>query len=394
MHTGGGVAYISPETRFQRRLLAQPDQTFVFASPNTNLVVKISCYPVVAHLKKRSSGQKRLPQKAKQKVRPLRCDESNVTKSNPRDVKSAGNIVIFLNHEKLDCREIPYGSVDVGTMLQQPVLRKPDSTPLCYETPYIRFLVFKSVQSIYTLPSLSHPTRSKYIVDSTLSSPGSPCLAQVIRKMAENIQPPDPERFKWERHTSVIEPSGFRQNVGGVREGDHDADVLEHRRESSPSSGAGTESGDCVAAMLSFWRVIAAAAEDPVPPLPVPATILREQARAGEYFGYILYIMGLRFFGITFFQDMFLRVRCWFSRGAREPQKGRECTFCVGSANGGFAHGPGLLVEVFLAYLSVRSCLPLVNECDRNTRSRCTRGLPIFRTAVAVLNVSPQNTKQ
>ena len=49
--------------------------------------------------------------------------------------------------------------------------------------------------------------------------------------------------------------------------------------------------------MLSFWRVIAAAAEDPVPPLPVSATVLRGQARGGK-FGYILYAMKLLFPGV------------------------------------------------------------------------------------------------
>lgn len=41
---------------------------------------------------------------------------------------------------------------------------------------------------------------------------------QVIRKMALSIQPPDPERFKWEHHTVVMEPkrSLFSQAVSIV----------------------------------------------------------------------------------------------------------------------------------------------------------------------------------
>lgn len=112
-------------------------------------------------------------------------------------------------------------------------------------------------------------------------------LAQVIRKMAASIQPPDPERFKWERHTSVIEPQGFRRKAGSVLEGDKDADALEHRWASSSLSGTGTDSREGSPAYLSFWRVIAAAAEDPVPPLPAPCTVLREQVRYGEL-GYML----------------------------------------------------------------------------------------------------------
>lgn len=130
----------------------------------------------------------------------------------------------------------------------------------------------------------------------TLRSPRLASLAQVIRKMAESIQPPDPERFKWERHTSVIERSGFCRKVGGVWKGGHGPDVLGHHRASSSSRGAGTESGEDASAMLSFWRVIAAAAEDPVPALPVLATVLREQARGGE-FGYIFfYVVEFSFF--------------------------------------------------------------------------------------------------
>lgn len=140
-------------------------------------------------------------------------------------------------------------------------------------------------------PTLVRPTNAPQ------TYPRPALLAQVIRKMAEHIQPPDPERFKWERHTSVIEPSGFRQNVGGVWEGDNDAEVLGHRWASRSWSGAGLETAGGASAMLSFWRVIAAAAEDPVPPLPVSATVLRGQARGGK-FGYILYAMKLLFPGV------------------------------------------------------------------------------------------------
>lgn len=65
-------------------------------------------------------------------------------------------------------------------------------------------------------------------------------------------------------------------------EGDRDAGVLGHRWASSFLGGVGTESGEDASAMTSFWRVIAAAAEDPVPPPPVPATVFREQVRDGD----------------------------------------------------------------------------------------------------------------
>lgn len=103
--------------------------------------------------------------------------------------------------------------------------------------------------------------------------------------MAGNIQPPDPERFKWERHTSVIEPQGFRLKVRGVLDRDNKADALGHlgrRWASSSLSGTETVFGEDASANQSFWRVIATAAEDPVPPLPVPSTIRRQQVRGGE----------------------------------------------------------------------------------------------------------------
>lgn len=179
--------------------------------------------------------------------------------------------------------------------------------------------LFQLVQKL----KLSQPTRYEYIVDYAL--PRLALLAQVIRKMAESIQPPDPERFTWERHTSIIERSGFGQNVGGACKGGHGADVLGHHRASScSSSGAGTESGGDASAMLSFWRVIAAAAEDPVPALPVLATAaLREQARGG---GHKMLRNGLLF------------LRSWFACYVLvQPQRTRNgwsCVFCVGSAEG------------------------------------------------------------
>lgn len=87
----------------------------------------------------------------------------------------------------------------------------------------------------------------------------APRTSQVISKMAEKLQPPDPHRFSWERHTVVVQ-SQDGDSVDSAK--DRDAGG------SATLEGAAKTVGAGGAAMPAFWEVIAAAAEDPVPSLP------------------------------------------------------------------------------------------------------------------------------
>lgn len=98
---------------------------------------------------------------------------------------------------------------------------------------------------------------------------------KVIRKMAVNIQPPDPERFKWERHTAVVRGAGdwssrnpSERGSSALPEGD----------------GSGREvmgALDDADVLQSFWSVIADAAADenmmvPWPSAPSAAGLLQQ----------------------------------------------------------------------------------------------------------------------
>lgn len=93
---------------------------------------------------------------------------------------------------------------------------------------------------------------------------------KVIRKMAAQIETPDPLRFPWELHTMAVEPSAITQpkalNVlAGRQEAAQGGSVA-----SSVSEGATAEMSVVTAAtMRSFWQMVKAAAKDPVPPAPV-----------------------------------------------------------------------------------------------------------------------------
>ncbi|CAN0390220.1 unnamed protein product, partial [Ectocarpus sp. 13 AM-2016] len=122
---------------------------------------------------------------------------------------------------------------------------------------------------------------------------GTPVAEAVIRKMAANIQPPDPKRFKWERHTVVVRPpSGSRSPKEGTemvpppkphRTPPDAADLHQNpprgnsRAKILSPSGGDFDEGDIVSKVAEgsttvvhsqrgFWCVIAtAAAEDPKP---------------------------------------------------------------------------------------------------------------------------------
>ncbi|CAM9231716.1 unnamed protein product [Ectocarpus fasciculatus] len=122
---------------------------------------------------------------------------------------------------------------------------------------------------------------------------GTPVAEAVIRKMAANIQPPDPKRFKWEHHTVVVRPpSDSRSPQAGTemmpppkphRTPPDAADFYRHpprgssrARILSPSKGdfhadnnvseVAGGSTTAVHSQQGFWCVIGtAAAEDPKP---------------------------------------------------------------------------------------------------------------------------------
>lgn len=103
---------------------------------------------------------------------------------------------------------------------------------------------------------------------------------KVIRKMAANIQPPNPERFKWECHTAVVEgawdwsstnTSGCRSSKGLCASGGA------FQEEGGPGREGGAR--DDAGVQWSFWRVIAAAAEDllaPSSPVSSAASLLQQ----------------------------------------------------------------------------------------------------------------------
>lgn len=88
-------------------------------------------------------------------------------------------------------------------------------------------------------------------------------LEQVIRKMATSIQPPDPLRYKWERYSVTIRPSVPQRWSEGVLGCASDSHVQHTSRDDDKSGDEATAS-----AFRAFWRTVAAAAEDPVPPIP------------------------------------------------------------------------------------------------------------------------------
>lgn len=122
--------------------------------------------------------------------------------------------------------------------------------------------------------------------------------------MSSNIQPPDPERFKWERHTAVVGPQqdvccphnpsviapptggdspqarGLSANLNNQwRNYRTSGDAVEVADEASTQKGA----PDDVGATDSFWHTIAAAAADhltlPLSPGPSSPSLL-EQVRS------------------------------------------------------------------------------------------------------------------
>ncbi|CAB1097169.1 unnamed protein product [Ectocarpus sp. CCAP 1310/34] len=122
---------------------------------------------------------------------------------------------------------------------------------------------------------------------------GTSVSEAVIRKMAANIQPPDPKRFKWERHTVVVSsPSGSRSPQEGTemvpplkphRTPPDTANLYRNpprgssRAKILSPSGGDFDAGDNVSKVAEgsttvvhsqrrFWCVIATAAgEDPKP---------------------------------------------------------------------------------------------------------------------------------
>eukprot|EP00752_Nemacystus_decipiens_P003553 g3278.t1 len=105
---------------------------------------------------------------------------------------------------------------------------------------------------------------------------GSPVSEAVIRKMAGSIQPPDPKRFKWERHTAVVGGHGDRPNTSprGCR-----GSAMHGRDGAGRKMDVRDESG----VQRSFWRVVIAAAADedmmiPSSPLSPTAGLLQREA--------------------------------------------------------------------------------------------------------------------
>lgn len=94
--------------------------------------------------------------------------------------------------------------------------------------------------------------------------------------MATSIQPPDPLRFKWERYTMVIRPSTFPRRSGGVLGRASDSHVQSTHRNDGMSGDEAIAS-----AFHMFWETVAAAAQDPVPP--VSALLSNNREQVGHY---------------------------------------------------------------------------------------------------------------
>lgn len=154
--------------------------------------------------------------------------------------------------------------------------------------------------------------------------PPSPCPAsricihplEVITKMADNLQPPEPDRFPWERYTVVIrseqvlelkssptvysnENNSKDSNSNNSNNSDHNGsnnytiydknDV--HTNDISNRMGEGVStflggdasmtacSGDKVTTMQAFWDVVIAAAGDPVPPLVIDRSAASDERK-------------------------------------------------------------------------------------------------------------------
>lgn len=95
--------------------------------------------------------------------------------------------------------------------------------------------------------------------------------------MAASVQPPDPKRFKWERHSAVVLATGdwsSRSRPRGCGSG-----ALKTRDGTGREMGVWDDSG----ALQSFWRAVTNAAADedmmvPWSPAP-PAVSLLQQVR-------------------------------------------------------------------------------------------------------------------
>lgn len=127
-----------------------------------------------------------------------------------------------------------------------------------------------------------------------LALPCASWTSQVVRKMAANIQPPDPERFKWEQHTTVVESPASPYPQGRLATSNGDGSNQIPGRCNSDTRAPCPKRGDLGAKdgatddatggnpRRSFWRAIAAAAAEDLTPLPSPASSaasLLEQAR-------------------------------------------------------------------------------------------------------------------
>ncbi|CAM9956206.1 unnamed protein product, partial [Hapterophycus canaliculatus] len=126
---------------------------------------------------------------------------------------------------------------------------------------------------------------------------GRPVTEAVIRKMAASIQPPDPERFKWERHTTVVEPperttprlhatrltrcNGENSNKFPSRSSSGFRTPCPAEEDLDTRDGA-AENARGIKSRRSFWRAVAAAAAEDRTPLPSPApstaTLLEQEA--------------------------------------------------------------------------------------------------------------------
>lgn len=118
------------------------------------------------------------------------------------------------------------------------------------------------------LPSMCLPTRRQ----------------KVIRKMAANLQAPDPGRISWERYTAIIEP--FEKSSHGVEailENGASATSPKNRFEvpSTCREDVGRQLTWDTSMAGSFWEAVAAAAKYPVPPLPVSSSNILGQVLHG-----------------------------------------------------------------------------------------------------------------
>ncbi|CAN0066865.1 unnamed protein product [Scytosiphon promiscuus] len=125
---------------------------------------------------------------------------------------------------------------------------------------------------------------------------GVPVTEAVIRKMAASIQPPDPERFGWERHTAVVDsatpecplPQNYSAHLARTI-GEGPRQTPDRCGRTSCDTGQGHDLKDRDSENTrggspthSFWRAIAAAAaEDPTPfssPACSAASLLEKEA--------------------------------------------------------------------------------------------------------------------